>query len=416
MSKNTAVPLTLLARLLAPALGLALSGTMAQAADLATATASVSNLRYRLIDLDPNDGIAPTVTFSGNLVGQANTTTKVTTNGVDYFGAPYTSTNISQNPDDLTKIVTAPLFGQTGTLEVLSTLPGAKASLGPALSASTGLSASAINDSLITSSYSNTYSGTSIDYSRGDNLVRPYTTSYTNTSAAVEARHQAQVNQQFAQSPGVTDPDTGWTSDPVQLPNVTLSANTLLVIEGTANIGLYMDQVALDAATRAALGDFTADGRYGGYYGSSTDASVNVSIGSNPNAIIDTILPGGTVVSNQQSNTFSMSNSSDFFAYDGVNGTQNTNDTQTFAVSFANLGSISVQKVLSIDVSANTNVSGSLSGYQSVTTWGDPISDVPVPTPTPTPGIPEPSTYALMGLGLVGIVVASRRQRPTHRV
>jgi hypothetical protein len=70
----------------------------------------------------------------------------------------------------------------------------------------------------------------------------------------------------------------------------------------------------------------------------------------------------------------------------------------------------SVQATLALNVSAATSVNGYSYGNSSNTTWGDPISDVPVVV-VPTPGIPEPSTYALMGLGLAGIAAVARRRR-----
>jgi hypothetical protein len=46
-----------------------------------------------------------------------------------------------------------------------------------------------------------------------------------------------------------------------------------------------------------------------------------------------------------------------------------------------------------------------------VITWGDPVDGPTLPDPGTTAPIPEPSTYALMGLGLVGMAAMKRRRQ-----
>jgi hypothetical protein len=54
------------------ALAFALLAPGAHAAN-ASASAQISNLTYQLVDLDPNDGILPTITFATSYLGQAST-------------------------------------------------------------------------------------------------------------------------------------------------------------------------------------------------------------------------------------------------------------------------------------------------------------------------------------------------------
>jgi len=402
---------------LAVALGLALAAVGAQAADLATASASVSNLRYRLIDLDPNDGIAASLTVTGNLTGTASTSIKITPDVlVDPYGYTTTPYIATQNPSDVDKSITSTVFGQTGTLELFSTVPGARAALGSTMSTSTSLSGAAIADSVLTSSYNRTYNGTAVDYSRGDNLLRNYTQTYSSSSRTTDAQQTAAINTVLDITPEVVDPDTGWpTSFPTAIPNITLSAHTLLVIEGTAQLALYQDQIGIDSAARAAWGPMTSIGS--GYYNSSTNANLIVALGGDGQfGNLTTSLPSGAMIGQQHLDSFSLSNG---FSQSGINAyaadgliKQDVVDIQDFGVSYANLSGSSVQTVFNISLSAATNVSGYYNESSYTNTWGEPVSNVPVVT---TPGIPEPSTYALMGLGLVGIALASRRQRPTKQ-
>jgi hypothetical protein len=391
---------------LALALGLALAAMGAQAADLASATASVSNLRYRLIDLDLNDGITPSLSVTGSLVGTANTSIKITPDGVTSLGSPY----VILNPDDLSASISSGTFSQTGTLELLSSLPGAKATLGPTLAASTSLSAAALNDSLIKTGSSSSYSGVGVDYTRNDNLLRNYTTTYTDFGNAIDTQQSAGVVSKLDQIPAVVDPETGAFTFPIDIPNLTLSANTLLLIEGTATTGISLDQAGLDIAARLALGQGALASPDYFNYRATTSSNVELSI---YRYATDT-LPGGSLASQDQGAAFTLNNSaaSDSIYEGGLLAPLPANpiDSKDFSLSYANTLSNSVQATLALSLYAGTSINGYAYGNSSSTTWGDPISDVPVVV-VPTPGIPEPSTYALMALGLAGIAAVARRRR-----
>jgi hypothetical protein len=261
----------------------------------------VSNLRYRLIDLDLNDGITPSLSVTGSLVGTANTSIKITPDGVTSLGSPY----VILNPDDLSASISSGTFSQTGTLELLSSLPGAKATLGPTLAASTSLSAAALNDSLIKTGSSSSYSGVGVDYTRNDNLLRNYTTTYTDFGNAIDTQQSAGVVSKLDQIPAVVDPETGAFTFPIDIPNLTLSANTLLLIEGTATTGISLDQAGLDSAARLALGQGALTTPSYFNYRATTSSIVDLAIFGEATGT----LSGGSLATQNQVGEFILSNS-----------------------------------------------------------------------------------------------------------
>ena len=89
--------------------------------------------------------------------------------------------------------------------------------------------------------------------------------------------------------------------------------------------------------------------------------------------------------------------------------TGGTGDTQNFQLSFAHLGEGSTD--LFFNVFVGSTVTQQFQGYtsQTVVELGDPVEVVTPPVVVPS--IPEPGTYALMGLGLLGMAAAVRRSR-----
>ena len=106
----------------------------AQAATIGQAEASITGLRYRLIDLDLADGITPTLSVSGEL-------TAVSSAGqIDFFN------EFAFNRDG-SDVITAPVFGESGLLFLTNNLvPGTAATLGSVISTSSSITSESWNE------------------------------------------------------------------------------------------------------------------------------------------------------------------------------------------------------------------------------------------------------------------------------
>jgi hypothetical protein len=372
-------------------MALSLASAATQATDLATATASVSKLRYRLIDLDPNDGIAPSLSVTGKLDAVASASFKVTPDDGSAPSIQWT------DPRNMSAGISSPIFGQTGTLDFFTTEPQTKASLGPTLSVGVGLSKEALAASAITKSEQYTYRGTAVDGSSGVDISRPYTTTQTNTTNELLSWQGATIKTTLDQVPAADG-----SRYPTYAPNLTLSAHTLLMIEGTASIATYMDRSALDTVARTAWVD-------SGNFSSGVYANIDVSILSNKLSYEWSTLPDGTTLKQLQVGSFALDKRVGALGdyYHGTEYLETADDiaTQNFTVSYLNNTDTSTQTVLDISLSASAHFGSGDSYSRTSTTWDDAAGGGLGPT------IPEPSTYALMGLGLAGIALASRRQR-----
>lgn len=377
-------------------LGLALSSLgVAQAAEIASASASLSGLRYRLIDLDLNDGITPTLSVGGNLIATGFTSVK------DEFD------QVLPNPLDTERSLSAPWFSG-GTLSFASNVPGANATLGSTLTTSTRVTSEALLANTLTRIDTQTYESIGYDPLRNDGILRTTSNTYTYTSDFISLQQDATVTRALPQET-VTD-EFGNTSS-YDLPNLTLSANTLLVLEGTLSVSSRADSEAFASFFNST---FASQPGASSPYGSG-------SIGAIAGLRIDPtttsgFLPGGSVFDQNPGVYQSLSNN---LIYDFNQVSQNfgpvlgpqgdSTDSQIVALTFANVGNTEMQAYLDLFVQASTYLTAERSVSNTQTTYGDPVPDTPVLPPIP--GIPEPSTYALMGLGLVGIVMARRRQR-----
>jgi hypothetical protein len=134
------------------------------------------------------------------------------------------------------------------------------------------------------------------------------------------------------------------------------------------------------------------------------------------------VLPGNTLWSSFGGSVFSFS-SMVTFSESGASLNQNgygsgtyiedltgsTGDTQNFGLAYAHVGNDPAD--VSFRVLVGSTVSQYFRGYTSetVTVLGNPVEVVTPPVVVPS--IPEPGTYALMGLGLIGMSAAVRRTR-----
>lgn len=303
---------------------------------VSSSTVTLSNLRFELVDINPNDGITPSVSF--DLTGQLSVTDVSGTTSTSYSNAllPLTPTTLVSSNGHSSITTTA----DSVTLKSFTTLQDA-------LSASSGFT-------------------TTPGYNDGN--------TGSNNSANLSVSNPQSI------AGNLTGMNFG---------QFTLSANTILRITGTATSSSTLDATPLLAALPGnAQNPAVWINKYPNYQ-AATLALGKLTVAQNGDASSITGLQGSAATLAYPP-SLSVSQTSTAASY---------TQSQAFDLVFTNLG----------DTSTVGDVLWTLGASEQLSTgWSYLLPDVIVPPPD-VPGIPEPSTYALMGLGLVGIALTRRR-------
>ncbi len=304
---------------------------LAQAAEPGVyANASLSGLSFRLIDLTPDDGIAPTVSF-GPSWGVATVS-----------GVP--------DPNDWYPVAASAIdLGETGFTPLTPTsasLPGATASAdGERLSASSFVHSADLIKNL-------------------DPNLR-----------TIQSIYPSDIGANL-----VIQPLNNGSSPQ----NIILGANTGIIVTGMSHIDGQLDPAALKAALDALPNNQETWLGWG-----HVTAHVNIS------------LTQRTVQVDEAGNIYAQNNVRSGFSMDRDLWEDGSFDhSSAFSLQFLNLGNEAGEVSLDISLSASSVISTSVD-------FRDP-GDIIIPPPI-TPSVPEPGTYLLMGLGLVGLGIARRR-------
>jgi PEP-CTERM motif-containing protein len=313
-----------LAKLSSAVLALVAAMGSAHAVTLADSTASLTNLKFTLVDLDPSDGIAPSVTFGSGVLST-------------YF--------------------------QQGAAEPLS--------MDQALG---GLFSGTASGSLGNNSYQIALPSEITLRSRVDSADLLLGESYPEQSQYVGSAYA--YNAYTAER----DPF----NEGALASRFTLSANTALFITGQASARSKVATSAdLEGAALASLFDPALADVEGLVSGFDSYAGVTMQLSSDPGGVFPPGEPYGRT--------------SRFMRTSGAVGVDSPEgfDSGAFALSFANGEAESADGFLSLDVSATASA------------W----AAAPALSTFKVAAIPEPSTYLLMGLGLVGIGLARSRHQ-----
>ncbi len=334
--------------ILCTALMAALASPAAQADTLtSSASASLNNLTFTLIDLDPNDGIAPGMTLSGGgrlLVAD--------------------SSNITL-PPDVEQFVSI-----TGTSFPAVSVSGAA-----------GLGSVALG----TNSLAGDATGT---------LENAVATTRSTVGSDANSRWHQQYFETYTTAGGLL----GWPyiegSLSEQLLAITLTANTSLVIEGTASWSLAVFNQPMHgviSSLDSQVTGFSQDAqRYAGFTNMARAGfAVSLSGTQDPapsqfefeDRLTDANYDCAELVEN---------------CVPQLGPDQSRTMSRNFSVSYANSTNQSADVNAFFYADASVEQVGYLNYYES--------------TPQ-IPTIPEPGTYALMGLGLVGLAWARKRHQ-----
>lgn len=362
-----------------------------------SSTVSIGNLRYRLIDLDTNDGITP-----GLSIGSANWSTSATLSQTptdDGYGYLYAPTTMGSNTYG---------FGPFGTGNASSLTPDA----------SVGISVSGTQANINTQLMSqDVKSGSAVD-SYGN-----YNHSVYGVNSATGESGRFDVQQTSTKylsavsrstSVGAYSPSDG---DIVQPLTMQLTPNTLLVLEGTSTLSSTVDRSnllgsivptagSLPGYVPSTAGHFVSTEMQYAYGSVQLNAAVRladslqgVSFGGvNGNTSI--LVADKSFTYNQDG--FDLETETGDVIHDSSIKLSDT-DVKNWTLSLANLGSSEKTVYFAADLlsTVNQQVQHNETIVDVAFTAGSII----------TPSIPEPSTYALMGLGLAGIALTARRRR-----
>jgi hypothetical protein len=395
----------LLAQAAALVLALPLAAT-AQAQVMAQSKATVTGLKITLIDLNTNDGIAPSLNLStaGSFGGVADNQRAL---------SPYTSFIV---PKVFDASYTSPQDSVTPLLSLQSQLNGGKVTV-PTLPTGTTMT---LGSTLSASSSANLNRASSLtedlSYSTTDWRYDPSTGNYImGTESFTGQRTTRSVSADSVISLMGQSVEEG-----VILPSLTVSANTLVVIEGTSTLSSTIDAKrvlelqAQDPALKGTLaGGANAQLLIGlGYEAYSFAGDPNNSGFSSS---------GGSSIHNQQlglgydmygiyANTGT--DAEEALQLENLNlpasGLLTLQQSGQFRVALANASSASAEMWLGMNLgTVSEHIDMALSAPGAVFTPGAPV----VPEVPTVPSIPEPGTWAQMGLGLIGLVAAVRRRR-----
>lgn len=350
--------------------------------DLLSSQAELSNFRYTLIDLDPADGIAPAITFVTPLLASSPSVK------LDAMGSIHLAEN-TWEPVPTYGDLTAKPYGVTDTLQDVTQM--ASGALLPsaqrAAYSTDGMSAAAVGSTYLTAA---TRMSAADVVAQAQYVREFYSTSnwIAQSASSVDAGTQSRGFNTFQE---LTNPDTGAITyvlaegQPREgfpgalTPHFVLSPNTQVVFEGDLNVKIQanLSQYTLDVAgntSAAVVGRVYAEASWEGVTGNATEwatmqealnalqwQSLNVDAGYYPGYIGQ------------------LSELQDYAAQ----------NNEQFKFTLSNSGAQEAVGHLYLSPYALAEIRG--------------VSDVP-----------ESSTFALMGLGLIGISLVARRRQPAQ--
>lgn len=337
--------------MLACAIALCCHANVQAAADplVAQASLSLSGLSFQLIDLTPNDGIAPSLSFqTQGMIDTWNSAYDEATDSYIYLGPQFQNSLLPSSP--LTHV----------TPDGMSTL--------------TTTSNSATLQSQVTVSQI-LPSLTPPNTEGVDDYVSNWTTTGTDLT----------VGNAF----------------PGEFQQFTLGAGTALVVRGSLSGSYSVDGTAIQA--ELAANGYTDWSLY--HTGRSDAAFIMAAqvhdLTSEPGSFAGLI---GNQVNGIVTSLYN--DGANYLGSADGELTLHAAASKDFEFTLTNLGSADMTGVMAL----NLTVGSDLSLYASRPSLWTPPIDLP---PIDVPAIPEPSTYALMGLGLVGIAAVARRRRHT---
>jgi PEP-CTERM motif len=343
-----------------------------------SASTSLTGLQFQLFDLNTSDSVTPYANIDGFLESSLY--------GMPSDGEPWGTTPYSAL--------------QNGSGSLLATGTNGAVAVGADLvSGNVQFSAADINspsNQQTFETYSYTLSGQEVNPETG--LLTQYQDVYTqrNTQVTLDSAGSHYTYRSFEDEFG-----TSYDS----FAKVTLSPGTLLMVRGMATVNTRADsQTLVDALTQA------------GY--SNEDASLSASVSASH--VLELAVgesfndnaggPGGGTYDNQYSR-FALQGDT-FFSNRGISGLpedtplmlrEDSTSTEMFTA-FENFSDQEVTLTLLYQQIVRVNVQGNLYSQTVDRYWG---SVVDVPT---APVIPEPGTWALMGLGMGAVALARRRK------
>ena len=349
-----------------------------------SASASLTGLQFQLFDLNTSDSVTPYANIDGFL--------ESTLYGVQVDGDGWGTTSYSAL--------------QNGSGSFLATSANGAVSVGAGtVTSSLQFTAEDINSPFHQQTYDN-YS-----YTLWGQEVNPETgllTQYQDLHTFRTTQVNLDANGAHYTYRSVED-EFGSSYD--NFARVTLSPGTLLMVRGLARVDTRADSQSLvDALARAG---YNADEAT---LGATVSAAHALELMATGETFSDNVGGTGGATFDNKFSQFNVEANTNFSSR-GIAGLpedaplmlrEDSTSTEMFAA-YENFSDQEVTLNLLYQQNVRVNVQGSLYSQSVSRTWGD-VVDVPT-----APVIPEPGTWALMGLGLGAVALARRRQTLINR-